>query len=39
MAVPAPTARRYSIMAELWSLDNDFDRFPGLRWQRPSSDS
>ncbi len=24
--------------AELWSFDNDFDRFPGLRWRRPGSD-
>lgn len=24
--------------AELWSFDNDFSRFPGLRWRRPGSD-
>lgn len=24
--------------AELWSFDNDFDRFPGLTWHRPDSD-
>lgn len=23
--------------AELWSLDNDFDRFPGVAWRRPGT--